>query len=320
MGSCCGCLNTWLAGPSRQCLLHYGCIMHLGLDLAWIGVAGTQRESLSRGADGSVCCRCLPRLWRRFAGLWTPAHVALAMALDTYPALAWPLIHQQLVAAQAAFLAGDCYARRPADAGPGASAAGAIAAGAPVQFQQQLEPLLTRRFAEAAASGAPAATGGSTDSAVRLTHLLKALGGANNNVVESKARAWVPLFLAYTAASAIAEDSSAAAAAPAAAAAAEEEDEDEGEEEGPELREGATLGGSASGRAWRTGLREWLAVLGGLKGAKGIAQWEAVQVGPGSKAAEAGLVLGLFWKHLGFTPGCYCHACHSRNLLHGAEL
>ena len=80
------------------------------------------------------------------------------MALDTYPTLAWPLIHPQLVAAQAAFLAGDCYARRPADAGPAASAAGAIAAGAPVQFQAQLEPLLALRFAEVAASGAPAAS------------------------------------------------------------------------------------------------------------------------------------------------------------------
>lgn len=199
------------------------------------------------------------------------------MALDQYPALAWPLMHAQLTAAQADFLAGDCAAR-PADTAPVAGQQGPGGAAAP-------PPLLGPRFAAAAASGEAAAGGGSTDAAVRLTHLLKAMAAANNSVVESKARDWVPLFLAFTAASPTAAgdgEDVAAAAAPA-------DDDSEEDEEGGEGGEGGAMAarapaghlglGPLTGRFWRSGMREWLALLGGLRGARGMHQWETVQVG-----------------------------------------
>lgn len=213
------------------------------------------------------------------------------MALDQYPAVAWPLMHRQLAVAQEAFLAGDCFAR-PAEA---SAAAAAAAAGQ----QAAAPPLLGPRFAAAAASGGDAAAGGSTDAAVRLTHILKAMEAANNSVVESKARDWVPLFLAFTAANPTAagtdDGGSAAAAGPGAQAAAAEDSEDE--EEAPEAGGGGSqqqqrAGGTGplTGRAWRSSLREWLALLGGLRGARGMFQWEAVQVG---MREQEGLALAL---------------------------
>lgn len=241
------------------------------------------------------------------------------MALDSFPSLAWPLLHAQLAAAQEAFLAGDCYARPE----PGAAAAAlAAAGGAPVAAAQPL--VLSERFAAAVARGDVVAAGGATDAAVRLTHLLKAMAAANNNTVESKSRDWVQLFLAFTDANAGgSEEDGGDAAAPAADEEAvrgsgrhavrlsranstpaarpghlpqnvrrrrnwllsaprrlqesEEEAEEEKEGAGGERR-GVVASGVVSGRAWRSGLREWLALLGGLKGARGMYQWEAVQV------------------------------------------
>ncbi|PRW58885.1 small subunit processome component 20-like protein [Chlorella sorokiniana] len=212
----------------------------------------------------------------RFAALWNPAHDALGMALDQYPAVAWPLMHRQLAAAQEAFLAGDCFAR-PAEAS-------AAAAAAAVGYQAAPPPLLQPRFLAAAASGEEAAAGGSTDAAVRLNHILKAMAAANTNVVESKARDWVPLFLAFTAANptaAATEDGGSAGAAAASDQPAAEDSEEEEEEPtagGSGQRQQQRYGsGPLTGRAWRSGLREWLALLGGLKGARGMFQWEAVQ-------------------------------------------
>lgn len=216
----------------------------------------------------------------RFAALWNPAHDALGMALDQYPAVAWPLMHRQLSAAQEAFLGGDCFAR-PAEAS-------AAAAAAATGQQAAAPPLLGARFVAAAASGEEAAAGGSTDAAVRLNHILKAMAAANNSVVESKAREWVPLFLGFTAANptaAATEDggSNGAAGADGQPPAAAEDSEDEEDEEpaaggnGPRQQQRHSGSGPLTGRAWRSGLREWLALLAGLKGARGMFQWEAVQ-------------------------------------------
>lgn len=199
------------------------------------------------------------------------------MALDQYPSVAWPLMHGQLASAQEAFLGGDCFAR-PAEA---AAAAAAAAAGQRASVPRLLGP----RFAAAAASGEEAAAGGSTDAAVRLNHILKAMAAANNNVVESKARDWVPLFLAFTAANptaAATEDGGSASAGPGAQAPAAEDSEEEEEEPtagggGQRQQQRYGSSGPLTGRAWRSGLREWLALLGGLKGARGMFQWEAVQ-------------------------------------------
>jgi U3 small nucleolar RNA-associated protein 20 len=214
-------------------------------------------------------------LWRRFSGLWAPAGEALAAALDAYPALAWPLLFAQLTAAQADFLAGDCEAR-PRAAGP--------AAGPPPRA-------LLPRFAAAVAAGGAAAAGGSTDAAARVTHLLKAVAGANNHGVENRAKQWGPLFLALSAAKDVGEEADDGGAAgvdldPAAAGVEAAEDgasaEIDGEEEDEEEEEGGavTIAGGVSRvsmRAWRAALREWLALLGGLKGVRSVAGGAALQ-------------------------------------------
>ncbi len=240
-------------------------------------------------------CPALPPPLGRFAALWNPAHDALGMALDQYPSVAWPLMHRQLAAAQEAFLGGDCFARPVEATAAAAAAAAGQHAAAP--------PLLGPRFVAAAVSGEEAAAGGSTDAAVRLNHLLKAMAAANNNVVESKARDWVPLFLGFTAANPTAAatedgDSAAAAAGPDAqppAAEDSEEDDDEPAAGSSGQRQQQRYGSSGplTGRVWRSGLREWLALLGGLKGARGMFQWEAVQASAPVLLALLGAVVPM---------------------------
>ena len=43
----------------------------------------------------------------RFSLMWQPASETLAMALRKRPAIAWPLVLQQLLATQATFLSGQ---------------------------------------------------------------------------------------------------------------------------------------------------------------------------------------------------------------------
>jgi hypothetical protein len=181
------------------------------------------------------------------------------MALDAYPALTWPLLHAQLAAAQQAFLGGDCMARphtQPSSA--------------------QLPPLLGPRFAVAAAAGGAGAVGGSTDAAVRLMHLLRAMAAANNSVVESKARDWVPLFLAFAAASPSPNMEEREASNGGGGGEEEEEEEEEGDGGSAAAAPGSSSG-EVTGRAWRGALRDWLGMLGGLRGARGMYRWEAVQ-------------------------------------------
>eukprot|EP00887_Chlorella_sp_A99_P000887 scaffold5.g887.t1 len=233
----------------------------------------------------------------RFSALWSPAAEALAMALDCAPATAWPLILQQLTAAQEAFLAGgtpQAAAHHPPTAahphGHPLHVSGAAVTPGPA-----LRPL-AERFAEAAAEGAPgAAVGGSTDAATRLAHLLKALARAPHTVVESRAKEWVLLFLAYCAA----KSADGVAAAGGGEAEAEEEEE-EGEEQEEQEQGGAseqageprataaaagTRRAGVPAHAWRAGLAEWLSLLAGLRGVRGMWGGEPVQ------CAVAGLLL-----------------------------
>lgn len=221
----------------------------------------------------------------RFSPLWPAAGEALATGFDTYPALAWPLILGQLGAAQSAFLAGDI--------GPNRSSVqqGEAADALPQHQQQQGEPpLLPARFAAAVAAGGEAATGGATDAAVRLNQLLRALAKAGHAGVEAKAKDWVPLLLAYCGAKsasgdaagegeeAVEEEAEGGDAGKAAGGSGGEEVEQaEGEPEEEQQPGQQQLGAGVSARAWRGGLREWLAVLGGLRGVRGMWGGDAVQ-------------------------------------------
>lgn len=201
----------------------------------------------------------------RFAPLWPAADAALAMALDTYPSLAWPLIFEALTNAQTAFLGGDCYAR-PHTAEDQEISTG-FGGAAPISGD------LAERFVAAVEEGEAETAGGSTDAAARLTHVLRALASANNNTLEGKSKDWVPLFLSF---------SSAKSPDGVAVQGSEEIEEGGGDEEveeeaAEEALESSNALSSVSARAWRSGLREWLAMLAGLKGIRGTYRGAALQ-------------------------------------------
>jgi len=108
---------------------------------------------------------------------------------------------------------------------------------------------------------------------------------ANANVIEGRARDWGPLFLAFSAGGAPLLGGKAAAApgaGPGDDSSDAEDDEEEEDEEAAAAADGAApheeeAGGGAPRRgrmplrAWRFALREWLAVLAGLKGLRAVA-------------------------------------------------
>lgn len=210
-------------------------------------------------------------------GLWAPATEVLSVALASLPSTSWPLLIASLTSTQIAFLEGDCNGRSHRAPPPSSPR------------------LLSRRFRAEVGAGGAAAGGGSTDSAVRLTQLLKAMAGASNNAVERKAREWVPLFLAFSGTKVGGGEG---------ATAPDEEDEEDDAEEDVEAKIGATIsgappstapataaaapGGAEEGaahiivrvpqRTWRAALREWLGVLAGLKGVRGVYRATSLQV------------------------------------------
>ena len=205
----------------------------------------------------------------RFAPLWPAANSALAMALDVYPSLAWPLIFDSLSSAQTAFLGGDCYARPHTGEEQDTFAS---------VFKSSD---LAQRFEGAIDEGDAESAGGSTDAAARLTHILRALASANNNTIEGKSKDWVPLFLSFS-----------SAKSPDGVAVQNEEEEDveeeveedeemvgaeENENNGLDIEEKGLFSSSVSPRAWRGGLKEWLAMLAGLKGIRGTHRASALQ-------------------------------------------
>jgi len=228
----------------------------------------------------------------RFSALWETAASALAAALGAHPPMAWPLVLGQLSAAQHAFLDGDkANIAKPL---PGTVS---LTDTTPSRISEYKEMKLKARFEGAAREGSTTGggDGGTTDAATRLTHLLRALSGTNNNVIESRAKDWAPLFLAFS-----------AAKTPDGVGTAHECPVDDngvgggGEGDGVEDRRhnksksnnksnsnedkghttSAHTGGGAhaiSPRAWRSALREWLAMMAGLKGISSVSHGDALR-------------------------------------------
>lgn len=247
----------------------------------------------------------------RFSPLWSPAADALAQALQAAPAAAWPLLLGALRGAQAEFLAAGSAARGQAH----------VPQSQPGPGTRSRLRRLRERFAEAAATGGssagggpaqPAGAAGSSDAAVRLTHLLRALARAPHEAVEAKAREWVPLFLAF----ADAKGGSGGTGVALERAAGEDDkaddddddandDDDEEEEErvdqgrqqlqtaracGPPApasaaasERAARRGPGATMHEWRRGLADWLALLAGLRGVRGMWGGEEVQASSGRR-------------------------------------
>ena len=231
------------------------------VDIARLG-ASLQYGRVPASLVGPVTGGLLGLLHIRFSVLWKPASEALAKALEHRTAVAWPLVLAALTDTQAEFLRGR-WQRKTIAAADGTQA-----------------DTLISRYREQLRSGEAAAAGGSTDPAVRLDHLLQALDGVPPTVVESRSRDWVPLLLSFCAAK------GANCAAGRSGADVDEDDAADGEEAALAERRASGADASTSepsanlqvgGKAWRQELRAWLALLGGLKGAKGLHRWREVQ-------------------------------------------
>ncbi len=178
---------------------------------------------------------------------------------------------------------------------------------------------LDERFLAAAAAGTPAAAGGVTDPQNRLSHVLRAMAAAPHDIIEKHSRDWVPLFLSYTAARGshfddgegdVAAVVAAARAATTAAAAEAQEPADgrprkkvrrsdaDGDTAGAADGESGVSGGGGGGgtvsvlsliggKTWRSGLLDWLKMLSGLKGVRGLFRHEELQTAVASHLLEA---------------------------------
>jgi U3 small nucleolar RNA-associated protein 20 len=133
---------------------------------------------------------------------------------------------------------------------------------------------LLERFRDAVSGdGGDGVQEGSTDAAARLTHLLRALKTAGNNGVEGKSKEWVPLFLDFSAAKALHSAASVRAQDGEDTAAGDEEHLDDDLDSDAEEKETVV----SPGKAWRAALKEWLGVIAGLKGARGVYRADAVK-------------------------------------------
>jgi len=214
----------------------------------------------------------------RFAPLWPAAGAALSMALDVYPSLAWPLIFEHLSSAQTAFLSGDYYTRPREEERTSPQYSAHNNSNESSSNFEIGEVVLEARFASARVKGSSESTGGSTDAAAQLTHILRALTTSNNNILEGKSKEWVALFLSFS-----------SAKSPDGVGLQEEAEEEEADDEDEEQTSGVAvmeLDGDitttsqqehqqqqlsvVSPRAWRGALKEWLAMLSSLKGIRGI--------------------------------------------------
>ena len=198
----------------------------------------------------------------RFALLWPAASMTLAAALDFEADVAWPLILDQLKVAQKEFLAGDCHARpRETD-----------------QDDAIFSKYLRDRFEAILSEGSEQVQADSTDGSTRLTHLLKSLAKSNGNMMERKAREWVPLFLEFSAAKT--PDGIANHAEISIDDGHDDEDDENVLEDGAELTEleSATHLFHVPVGIWRNALREWLSAISSIKGLRGVYQASSLQV------------------------------------------
>eukprot|EP00891_Asterochloris_glomerata_P000212 jgi/Astpho2/212/Aster-x0014 len=157
-------------------------------------------------------------------------------------------------------------------------------------------PNLPKRFQHALTRGEAAFNGGFTDAGIRLGNLLKALAKVPSSVLEPHSWDWLPLFLQYAAAKPGGRQTGAAADEP-----VEEAGEGEADGNGTEAdvngepavaasslaAQPATVAEVGSGdqarrgrlgnNLWRAQLREWLALLAGVRGVRGLAQAPQLQ-------------------------------------------
>lgn len=247
-----------------------------------------------------VVLSLLGSLHIRLSTLWPAASGALTSALTHCAPVAWPLLMDSLAATQAVFLSGNSQGVHPTFQDDEDATA-----------DQRQEAVW--RLRQALAAGSPGAHGGCTDASVRLSHIIKALGQAPAHLLQDRSRAWVPLMLAYAAAKSTGPASPALldkpacsakeAATPVSAWAPPQtgrhadpseillDDLSDAEPNDAEASALATngdlptsgdvgvvsLASHVGGQAWRSHLKEWLAVVAAIKGARGLFQWQSLR-------------------------------------------
>lgn len=120
------------------------------------------------------------------------------MAVATHPDITWPLVRQQLITTQAAFLTGQgrgCSGK--ATANDAAATADVSTASEAAAHDADMDQNLDSRWHSEICKGSVAAGGGFTDASNRLGLLLKALTKVPSSVMEKVSGDWVPLFLEY---------------------------------------------------------------------------------------------------------------------------
>lgn len=237
-------------------------------------------------------------LYIRYSALWPAAAAALAAALNSYPTATWPLLHKALSLSHEEFLAGDFErqtrttpskhlhrtAPRQHSQGDDHQDNTAVATLATLDSTVLQHHDVGSRVHAAQQQGSVEQHGGSTDAALRVTYLVRALGECNTSVLESKARDWAPLFMRLSSA----KTADGIAISP--FDQNDDEDDDEVEEDNSDgdgghdrisnkdVSQGAAststmpaLEAKVSARAWRNALKEWLVVLARLKGIRAVA-------------------------------------------------
>ena len=199
-------------------------------------------------------------LYVKFSPIWAPAAEALGTALTVDSSVTWPLLFDALRGAQGELMCGNS-----SDESSGAAVAGDTHAAA-----MDLDSLKVRMDRALWAYNDETRP---TDATVMMTFLLKSLGSANANAVESKSKEWVPLLLEFMSFRQRQDDT-----------VKEideleelEEEEEECVENEEEIQEEINPARRMDKYAWRATLKEWLAVLARLKGARGLYKAEQLQ-------------------------------------------
>jgi U3 small nucleolar RNA-associated protein 20 len=212
----------------------------------------------------------LGTLYIKFSSVWQPAAEAIASAIDSHTGVTWPIVFEHLDFAQNQLLGVDYkiyHKDDDEDRGGEEEEEQAVA-------RQDNMRLLSKRFNHAT----HAENALHTDVSITVMYCLRSMAAANNNTIESKSKVWVPLFLQLVSVirgggnekgEVVIEDDD------------DDEEEEEDDKKGHSRNksnkgESYTASGSIVNKEWKNALKEWLGVLGKLKGARGLYKSDTV--------------------------------------------
>jgi len=213
----------------------------------------------------------LGTLYIKFSSVWQPAAEAIATAIDSHTDVAWQIVFEHLDFAQNQLLGVDYKSyHKDDDEEEEEEEEQAVS-------RQDNMRLLSKRFNHAT----HAEHALHTDVSITVMYCLRSMAAANNNTIESKSKVWVPLFLQLV--SVIRGGGGGEKGD----VVIEDDDDDEEEDKEDKKKKGHnhnnsnkgkiyTASGSIVNKEWKNALKEWLGVLGKLKGARGLYKSDTV--------------------------------------------